>query len=163
VSGLLNPFAYLRPPFSDARDEKGDKSDISDLPDTSILFHRYLECGKLINVWDWYQSFALVCEVQREREQGGKGKAKTDGKEARSPQKSKTKTKTPTKGKVKGKEKELPPESEDEVQEEGEESWKLQVQARFMRALHELDLLGFIKHTGRKTDHVMRTVWLGED
>lgn len=40
-----------------------------------------------------------------------------------------------------------------------EEKWKLQVQARFIRALHELDYLGFVKHTGRKADHVIRTVF----
>ncbi|KAH9077755.1 origin recognition complex subunit 3 N-terminus-domain-containing protein [Lactarius deliciosus] len=40
-----------------------------------------------------------------------------------------------------------------------EEEWKMHVQARFMRALHTLDLIGLIKHTGRKADHVMRTVF----
>jgi origin recognition complex subunit 3 len=56
--------------------------------------------------------------------------------------------------KGKGKEKE---------DEEGEE-WKLEVQARFIRALHELDYLEFAKHTGRKRDHVMRTLFeVGDD
>jgi len=41
---------------------------------------------------------------------------------------------------------------------EGLENWRLEVQARFIRALHELDYVGFIKHTGRKRDHVLRTV-----
>ena len=46
---------------------------------------------------------------------------------------------------------------------EEDERWKLGVQARFMRALHELDYLGFIKHTsrgggGRKGEYVLRTV-----
>jgi origin recognition complex subunit 3 len=49
------------------------------------------------------------------------------------------------------------------MEEEGEE-WKLEVQARFIRALHELDYLGFVKHTGRKRDHVLRTVFeVGDD
>ena len=43
--------------------------------------------------------------------------------------------------------------------EEAEEQWRIQVQARFIRALQELDYLGFIKHTGRKADHVLRTVF----
>jgi len=43
--------------------------------------------------------------------------------------------------------------------EEEEERWKVEVQARFIRALHELDYLGFIKHTGRKADHVLRTLF----
>ena len=51
--------------------------------------------------------------------------------------------------------------SEDLVEEdeEAEEEWKVEVQARFIRALHELDYMGFIKHTGRKVDHVARTVY----
>ena len=47
--------------------------------------------------------------------------------------------------------------------EEGEERWKVEIQARFIRALHELDYLGFIKHTGRKADHVVRTVFEVDD
>ena len=40
-----------------------------------------------------------------------------------------------------------------------EEEWKMHVQARFVRALHTLDFVGLIKHTGRKAEHVMRTVY----
>ena len=47
-----------------------------------------------------------------------------------------------------------PEESEEEI-----EKWRLEVRARFIRALHELDYIGLIKHTGRKADHVMRTVF----
>ena len=38
------------------------------------------------------------------------------------------------------------------------ERWKVEVFARFIRALHELDYLGFIKHTKRngKADHMLR-------
>lgn len=43
--------------------------------------------------------------------------------------------------------------------EEKEEEWKMHVQARFVRALHTLDFVGLVKHTGRKADHVMRTVY----
>ncbi|CAK5279781.1 unnamed protein product [Mycena citricolor] len=45
---------------------------------------------------------------------------------------------------------------------EPDEQWKLTVQARFMRGLHELDYIGLLKHTsrggaGRKGEHIMRT------
>jgi len=40
-----------------------------------------------------------------------------------------------------------------------EEEWKMHVQARFVRALHTLDFVGLVKHTGRKAEHVMRTVY----
>ena len=45
------------------------------------------------------------------------------------------------------------------MDEEEEEQWKVEVQARFMRALHELDFMGFVRHTGRKPDHVIRTIY----
>jgi origin recognition complex subunit 3 len=48
--------------------------------------------------------------------------------------------------------------------EQNEEDWQKEVQARFMRALHELDYLGFIKHTGRRIEHVARVVFdLGDE
>ena len=40
-----------------------------------------------------------------------------------------------------------------------DEEWKMHVQARFVRALHTLDFVGLVKHTGRKAEHVMRTVY----
>ncbi|KAF7353752.1 Origin recognition complex subunit 3-like [Mycena venus] len=66
---------------------------------------------------------------------------------------------SPAKGKGKGKGKKV----EAEAEADEDERWKLGVQARFMRALHELDYLGFIKHTsrgggGRKGEYVLRTV-----
>jgi len=50
----------------------------------------------------------------------------------------------------------------DEAESDGhvdEEEWKMHVQARFVRALHTLDFVGLVKHTGRKAEHVMRTVY----
>jgi origin recognition complex subunit 3 len=49
--------------------------------------------------------------------------------------------------------------SDGHVDEEDEEEWKMHVQARFVRALHTLDFVGLVKHTGRKAEHVMRTVY----
>ncbi|KAK0498880.1 origin recognition complex subunit 3 N-terminus-domain-containing protein [Armillaria luteobubalina] len=99
-----------------------------DLPDTSVLFQRYLDSGKMINVYDWFESFQLVLETQRKE------------------------TSSPRKGSPRKRGKKT-------VGGGNEEKWKLQVQARFIRALHELDYLGFVKHTGRKADHVIRTVF----
>ncbi len=91
----------------------------------------------MINVYDWFESFQLALERQREhlKEQDNDKKRKS------SPKK-----------RGKGK-------AAVEQPEEDEERWRLEVQARFIRALHELDYLGFIKHTGRKADHVLRTVF----
>ena len=115
--------------------------EIWELPDTSVLFIRYTESGKMINVYDWFESFQLALEGQRAhlKEQANDKKGKS----------------SPKKRGGKGK---APVEQLDE-DEQDEEQWRLEVQARFIRALHELDYLGFIKHTGRKADHVLRTVF----
>ncbi|KAK7024009.1 origin recognition complex subunit 3-like protein [Favolaschia claudopus] len=144
ISGLSFPQSFTGqdlPPSAD------DEDILEDLPDTSILFKGYLKAGKMINVYDWFDHFRTVLESQRARVirtsslTKGKGKAKAKGK---------------------GKAKKV----DDDVDMDGgdsEEKWKLSVQARFIRALHELDYLGFIKHTsrgggGRKGEFVLKTV-----
>ncbi|KAK0194515.1 origin recognition complex subunit 3 N-terminus-domain-containing protein [Armillaria mellea] len=122
VAGLLRSHE-----FSDAVNNP-EGVNIWDLPDTSILFQRYMDSGKMINVYDWFESFQLVLETQRKE------------------------TSSPRKGSPRKRGKKT-------VGGGNEERWKLQVQARFIRALHELDYLGFVKHTGRKADHVIRTVF----
>lgn len=92
-------------------------------------------------MYDWLESFQLVLETQRKNLQ------KNSVGEHGSPKKRTSK--------AKGKDKQVQQDTEDE----DEERWKMEVQARFMRALQELDYLGFIKHTGRKADHVQRTVF----
>jgi origin recognition complex subunit 3 len=117
ISALLQPQTFL-PLASDVSEPA--RLPIWKLPDASILFRRYLEAGRMINVYDWYESFSQVIESQRSHLVAG--------------------------------------ESDGQMTED-EEEWKMHVQARFVRALHTLDFIGFIKHTGRKADHVMRTVY----
>lgn len=130
VSALLQPHTFLPPtPSPDDNDnptmtQRTQRLPIWKLPDTSILFRRYLEAGRLINVYDLYESFSQVIESQRSH----LVPAPADG------------------------------ESDGHVDEEDEE-WKMHVQARFVRALHTLDFVGLVKHTGRKAEHVMRTVY----
>lgn len=151
ISGLLYPFEYINQAQSQNVNQDQtppSNPELWELPDTSILFRRYLDSGKMINVYDWFESFAVVLENQRrnsrrqEQAQNEATKSKGKGKMKESPRKG-------------GKRKQ----AEDEDDEEAQEKWKLQVQARFIRALHELDYLGFIKHTRRKKDHVLRTVF----
>ncbi|KAL0086630.1 origin recognition complex subunit 3 N-terminus-domain-containing protein [Phycomyces blakesleeanus] len=78
-------------------------------PDSCILYKLYLECGRMINLYDWFVAFG--CIIERE-------KSPADN-----------------------------PLNENEVQ------------ARFIRSVAELQFLGFIKPTQRKTDHVMRLTW----
>ncbi|KIK98892.1 hypothetical protein PAXRUDRAFT_823391 [Paxillus rubicundulus Ve08.2h10] len=140
LSGLLHPQDY-----STATIINGDDDDevLLDMPDTTIVFQRYLETGKMINIYDWFESFSIVLEAQRRR-------ARTRGlsEDARTP--------SCREGKQRQTEvvEDFPEESEEDL-----EKWKMESQARFIRALHELDYVGLIKHTGRKADHVMRTVF----
>jgi origin recognition complex subunit 3 len=107
----------------------------------------------MINVYDWYESFAVVLDDQRRRT---RKKGKTSPTKTVSPRKRKGKA-------VLNDDDESGEEEEEEESPEELEKWRMEVQARFMRALHELDYLGFIKHTGRKADHVLRTVFEVED
>lgn len=140
LAGLTHPLDYVFPGQQNADDEDGD------LPDISILFKGYLESAKMINVYDWFQSFVVFLEARKRRV----GKTHIlDGADGTS--------RTPSK--KKGKQKQVEGEVVDKNAGEDEEEWLMEVQVRFIRALQELDYLGFIKHTGRKADHVMRTVF----
>jgi len=124
VSALLQPHTFL-PTSRDTPTTQ--RLPIWKLPDASILFRRYLEAGRMINVYDWYESFSQVIESQRSHlARSGSDDGRGGG--------------------------------DDHVYEEDEE-WKMHVQARFICALHTLDFLGLVKHTGRKAEHVMRTVY----
>jgi origin recognition complex subunit 3 len=135
----LRPHDFAEP---ENQEDTGEHS-IWELPDISILFKRYLDSGKMINVYDWFESFQLVLETQR------KHVKKDLAIDQRSP------TKKSDKRKGKGGQVQL---AVGEGEGDGA-SWKMEVQARFIRALQEMDYLGFIKHTGRKADHVQRTVF----
>lgn len=151
ISGLLFPLDYVN------QDDSGKHPpELWELPDTSIIFRRYLDSGKMINVYDWFESFAVVLENQKRHSK--KSRTRSNGASADSnmtpPRKSK--------GKQKQVDEDMDVDDDDDKvgqDDEEEERWKMEVQARFMRSLHELDYLGFIKHTGRKADHVLRTVF----
>ena len=109
-----------------------------------------MDSGRMINVYDWYESFAVALDAQREHLR------RREIAEREAPH-------TPSRGRNKGKQKAAEDmemnDDEEEFDEEIEEKWRIEVQARFMRALHELDFMGFIKHTGRKADHVIKTIY----
>jgi len=126
--------------------QRNEDDEDDDLPDISILFKGYLESAKMINVYDWFESFVVVLEARKRRvgttriPDGPSGISRTPSRK-------------------KGKQKQVEAEVVDEDTGEDEEEWLMEVQVRFIHALQELDYLGFIKHTGRKADHVMRTVF----
>jgi len=116
-----------------------------EVPDTSILFRGYLEAGKMINVFDWYQSFAAVLETRRQM-----GFGTEDQKQAGDP------PSDPAPGRGQSDHDGV---TQGDGEEDEDERWGMEVQARFIRGVHELDFMGFLKHTGRKPDHVARTVF----
>ncbi|KAJ3322102.1 Origin recognition complex subunit 3 [Boothiomyces sp. JEL0866] len=71
---------------------------INTIVDTNILYKLYLECGRLINLQDWFEAFKILCKHDN-------------------------------------------------------------IEARFLKGVNELQFLGFIKSTNRKTDHVQRLTW----
>lgn len=142
MAGLLRPFDFTD--NHHLAEETASEDALWKLPDTSILFKRYLDSGKMINVYDWFESFQAVLEAQ---------------KDALIKLASPKKSKTPKKQSAKAKGKQKQQDGDDLNVTQTEEEWRLEVQARFIRALHELDYLGFIKHTKRKADHVIRTVF----
>ena len=169
VAGLLRPYEFtkeisagaLAEPTSGSGDgnKKGKGRALWELPDTGILFRRYLDSGRMINVFDWFESFKGVLELQKRLVDGGAGDDGDDEvverEKSRSPRK---------KGKGKEKEKKYKGKGKEKERIKEDEEWNLEVQARFIRALHELDYLGFVKHTGRKRDHILRTLFeVGDD
>lgn len=138
VSALARPQAYLQCTCcTDAHvnadiDDDEQKGSLRTLPDESVAFLRYLNSGKMVNIYDWFETFAMGLENEDEDAstsptKQGKGKRKADD------------------------------------AEEEEEQRRQQLQARFLRCFHEFDMLGLLKQTGRKPDHVMRTVYDLED
>ena len=107
-TALNNPRYYLN--CSCCRIEPGSIQDT--LPDISVAFKLHLECGRLINLYDWLQAFLTVTEPAASK---ANKKAKSDTEQ--------------------------------------------ELHARFIQAVSELQFLGFIKPTKRKTDHVARLTW----
>ena len=163
VAGLLQPQAFAE--TSDSHAPSPIIPPLRDLPDISILFKRYLDSSKMINVYDWYESFVVALETQRRELQKAERLRNTNGDDGVSQRSQTPRTpRTPKRGR-KGKERATEEEenvNEDEVEEmteEDVEKWRIEVQARFMRSYHDLEFMGFIKPTGRKADHVIKTIY----
>ncbi|KAG0250103.1 Origin recognition complex subunit 3 [Actinomortierella ambigua] len=111
-------------------------------PDTCILYKLYVECGRMINMYDWYSAFSAIIERGN-----NKGDAIGEGDDEQQQRRKKRKTTTITYTSRKSKKSEQQPLDRE------------QIQARFICAVAELQFMGFIKPTNRKTDHVMRLTW----
>ncbi|XP_071522018.1 origin recognition complex subunit 3 [Panulirus ornatus] len=108
TTALSNPHHYLQCECCHLDDPS---SIITTLPDISVAYKLHLECGRLINLYDWLQAFISVVDPEEDT-----SNKKTIDKK---------------------------------------------LQARFVQAVSELQFLGFVKPTHRKTDHVARLTWGG--
>ncbi|XP_013114410.2 origin recognition complex subunit 3 [Stomoxys calcitrans] len=101
---LNNPHFYLQCKCCPLREHS---QLLATLPDISVMYKLHLECGRMINLYDWLQAFRSVVDFT----------------------------------------------------EDDQEQIDPQIQARFTRAVAELQFLGYIKMSKRKTDHATRLTW----
>nr|XP_057947156.1 origin recognition complex subunit 3 [Doryrhamphus excisus] len=110
-AALSSPYYYLL--NDNLKTEDGNVSNAA--PDICLTYKLHLECGRLINLYDWMQAYATVVSAAEGHDPDSDNFGKVDD--------------------VK--------------------------HARFIRAVSELEFLGFIKSTKQKTDHVARLTWGG--
>ncbi|XP_034652050.1 origin recognition complex subunit 3 [Drosophila subobscura] len=108
-TALNNPHFYMQCKCCELREQT---QLMGSLPDLSVVYKLHLECGRMINLFDWLQAFRSVLH----------GNEEPDG-------------------------------------EVAQEQIDPQIQARFTRAVAELQFLGYIKMSKRKTDHATRLTW----
>jgi origin recognition complex subunit 3 len=163
----------------------------SSLHDTCIAYKLYLECGKLINLYDWFVAFGNIIKdkmnrtEQKEKELNKKLKMKKkeqDKKQKREKKKNEaigiddndiidldtdneiSKGDSSNNNDDDDENESLSDngnesnEDSDENEDENEFNEK-EIQARFIRAISELQYFGFIKSTNRKVDHVIKLTW----
>lgn len=145
-SALSNPVSYLSLGSS-------SKSGIDPLShDSTIAYKLYLECGRLINLYDWFSAFKAILECEGDYANEAIAEFKEENGEADGEAEKQGNDKEASgKGKEKSGDEEL-----DQVEDLVRNKF---AQARFIRAVGELQFLGFVKPTQKKTDHVMRLTW----
>ncbi|KZV99010.1 hypothetical protein EXIGLDRAFT_831786 [Exidia glandulosa HHB12029] len=156
LASLTFPYA-VAPPGEEREPQQQEQ-----MSDTSVLFKRYLDSGKLINIHDWYRAFAFnlhkgerrvpadtdADEDDEDEDSDGPSSPKRRKRGSRA---SKSPSKSPKKRKKDA--------SVAKWTEEDPAEWEAETKARFLRSYHELEYLGFIRHTRRKVEHVQRTVF----
>ncbi|XP_049595343.1 origin recognition complex subunit 3 [Syngnathus scovelli] len=110
-AALSSPYYYLL--NESLKTDDGSVSNAA--PDICIVYKLHLECGRLINLYDWLQAYSTVVSAAEGHDPESDNFGKVDDLK----------------------------------------------HARFIRAVSELEFLGFIKSTKQKTDHVARLTWGG--
>lgn len=135
VTSLLEPRGYL------GWGASYHMTDARSLPDVSLAFQRYVDSGKMINLYDWYQTFVTAFE-------GYDGE--NDSMDVED---------TPTKPRHNKPSRLMQRKKASQSTADADAVDKRELQARFMRTVHELEFVGFLKRTGRRTEHVIKTVF----
>lgn len=111
-----------------------DASILPTMPDMCIIYKLHLECGKLINMYDWLQAFVTIVDPNRDCEED----ERTVDPKLQYPLNSKRFCHIVL-----------------------DSFLNCRFRARFTRGVAELEFLGFIKSSKKKTDHVLRLTWGG--
>lgn len=135
VTALLEPRGYLDWGTSHKQ------MDTHPLPDITLAFQRYVDSGRMINLYDWYQTFVTAFEGHDEDEDEADLMDIED---------------TPTKSRSKRPSRLS---QGNRIAKDKPRVGKGELHARFMRTVHELEFVGFLKRTGRRTEHVVKTVF----
>ncbi|KAG8791057.1 hypothetical protein FRC12_010247 [Ceratobasidium sp. 428] len=145
LSGLIRPGAYLRCECCDP-EESHTPENMAQMPDTCALFQRSLDAGRLLNIADWFGAFVNITQNERVN------------RTVRQPEpvrasRSTSRTRRATSS--------VHLESDADAEGEIDEALEAQqeYQARFLQSAHELEFLGLIQATGRRKEHVLRTVF----
>ncbi|KIJ37051.1 hypothetical protein M422DRAFT_781917 [Sphaerobolus stellatus SS14] len=178
VTSLLDPRMYLG---WNASGKDNIEENPTAFPDVCTLFRRYLESGRMINIYDWYQSFSVSFEdAQSDDDESDDDEMDVDVEDTPTKKRPTRGTASPAKktaqpdepSPVKKKRgrppKAVPPpppppptssKKKQKKRAEANPDLEHELQARFLRVMHELGFAGFLKHTGRKADHVVKTVF----
>lgn len=156
VAALLRPHEFSRVHADIEPDDRARQDLTDELSDTGVLLKGYLEAGRTINVYDWYQAFAGALDARRAQPHLRTTPSAPSTPARRSKEKNGA---TGANADMDMDEDQGEEEEEEALERVADDRWRLEVQARFVRALHELDYMGFVKHAARKADHVARTVF----
>ncbi|QRW01399.1 origin recognition complex subunit 3 [Ceratobasidium sp. AG-Ba] len=149
LSSLIRPSAYLHCDCCDPEDAQTPET-MSQSPDTCALFQRSLEAGRLLNVADWFNAFIGIMQNESV-------KCSTREPEGTRVRRSVSRSRRATSS--------VHMESDADADGEVDEALEVQRehQARFLLSTHELEFLGLIQSTGRRKEHVLRTVFEAGD
>ncbi|EST06557.1 Origin recognition complex, subunit 3 [Kalmanozyma brasiliensis GHG001] len=128
-------------------------------PDVCRVFGLYLECGKFVNLGDWYEAFKQSVEADREEEEDevepmtpSKRRTRVDLDEESdetdvldTPSKKRPRTAQLPKGSAGGQGEGKVPESD--------------LQSRFALALNEIARMGMVRGTRRRQEHITKVMW----